>query len=323
MIAGVKWMTSMLSPGGERARLSILIFHRVLPAPDPLFPRAMDARVFDAACSWIAEGFSVLPLDEAVLRLKSGTLPARAACITFDDGYADNHDEALPILKRHDLRATFFVATGFLDGGRMWNDSLIEAFRRCTQATLDLSDLTDAAGTAFGTYELSSNQHRRAAIAGMLPRVKYLNPEDRLGFCDAVARRAGVQLPDNLMMSSDQVRALHRAGMQIGGHTVSHPILARLAPEAARSEIAEGKCRLEDIIGERLALFAYPNGKPEQDYQPAHAEMVRELGFDAAVSTVWGAAGPGSDLYALPRFTPWDRTRGRFLLRMARNLATR
>jgi 2-methylisocitrate lyase-like PEP mutase family enzyme len=72
-------------------------------------------------------------------------------------------------------------------------------------------------------------------------------------------------------------------------------------------------------LGRRIDLFAYPNGRPGRDYAPEHAKLVRELGFKAAVSTSWGAARSGHDLYQLPRFTPWDKTPLRFVLRLFRN----
>ena len=139
----------LMSPAGRRARLSVLIFHRVLPQIDPLFPEEVDAQRFEQICGWLRSWFNVLPLDEAVLRLTDGALPERALAITFDDGYADNHNVALPILQRHGLVATFFIATGFLDGGRMWNDSVIESVRRTAQQEFDLRDLD---GAALGTY---------------------------------------------------------------------------------------------------------------------------------------------------------------------------
>jgi peptidoglycan/xylan/chitin deacetylase (PgdA/CDA1 family) len=116
------------------------------------------------------------------------------------------------------------------------------------------------------------------------------------------------------------VRQLHRAGMEIGGHTVNHPIVARLQKAAARAEIADGKAALEQIVGDQIRLFAYPNGKPGQDYLAEHVAMVKDLGFEAAVSTAWGAAARGGDLFQLPRFTPWDRGELGFTLRMMRNL---
>ena len=306
-----------LSPAGPQARLSVLIFHRVLPQPDPLFPGEIDAPAFDAICGWLARWFQVLPLDDAARRLQQGRLPARALAISFDDGYADNHDVALPILQRHGLTATFFVATGFLDGGRMWNDTVIEAVRRCPQAQLDLQG-TPAA--ALGVLPLGAAAQRRQAIDRLIGAAKYLPPGARSEWVAAVAERSGAPLPGDLMMTSAQVRALRHAGMGIGGHTVSHPILARLDAGEMRREIADGRATLERITGQRVGLFAYPNGKPGTDYMPAAVDLVRELGFDAAVSTAWGAARSGSDAFQLPRFTPWDRSRGRFAWRMARNL---
>src|SRR6185312_1183545 len=123
-------------------------------------------------------------------------------------------------------------------------------------------------------------------------------------------------LPDNLMMTSEQVRVMHNSGMEIGGHTASHPILAQMENSAACADIATGKEMLEDITRAPVRFFAYPNGKPGRDYLPDHVRMVRKLGFDAAVSTAPGAARKGSDVYQLPRFTPWDRGTVRFTLRM-------
>jgi peptidoglycan/xylan/chitin deacetylase (PgdA/CDA1 family) len=122
------------------------------------------------------------------------------------------------------------------------------------------------------------------------------------------------------MMTSDQVRSLRRAGMQVGAHTVTHPILARLDEAAARQEISTGKQQLEDLLGERVGLFAYPNGKPGEDYLLQSVDLVRQAGFDAAFTTAWGAATPQTDPFQLPRFTPWDQSRARFGLRLARNL---
>jgi peptidoglycan/xylan/chitin deacetylase (PgdA/CDA1 family) len=122
------------------------------------------------------------------------------------------------------------------------------------------------------------------------------------------------------MMRSDQVRNLRRAGMQIGAHTVSHPILARLDEAQARDEIETGKGQLEDLLGERVTLFAYPNGKPGEDYRPDNVALVRAAGFRAAFSTAWGSAHRHTDVFQVPRFTPWDRSRLRFGLRMAHNL---
>lgn len=305
---------SLASPAGREARLSILIFHRVLAEPDPLFPDEPDATRFDQILKWATAWFNFLPLDEAARCLREGSLPARAAAITFDDGYADNYTQALPILQRHGVSATFFVASGFLDGGRMWNDTVIEALRNTTLSVLDTG--------LDGLRELSLGDidAKRHAMHRLLAAVKHMQPDERLETVERIASHCAVTLPDDLMMSSAQLRALRAAGMIIGAHTVSHPILAVTSLEQAREEIESGKAHLEQLLGEPVRLFAYPNGKPGSDYRPVHVNMVRELGFEAAVSTHWGANTRDSDPYQLLRFTPWDRNKLRFGARLLQNL---
>jgi len=318
----MKPLFNLLSPAGERARLNVLIFHRVLREPDPLFPDEVDAARFDELLSWVKSWFNVLPLDEAARRLQEGSLPARAAALSFDDGYADNHDVALPLLQKHGLPCSFFVATGFLDGGRMWNDTLIESVRLSAKPLLDLRGLQDGRGEDLGQHTLGDTASRRAALGRLIERVKYLPPEPRLACVNAIAARAEVNPPDDLMMSSEQVRGLRRGGMQIGAHTVSHPILAKLAANQAADEMGRSRDALQALLGEKVGMFAYPNGKPGTDYLPdVHPAIVRELGFDAAVSTRWAAARRGDDVFQIPRFTPWDRGRLKFGVRLARNLS--
>jgi peptidoglycan/xylan/chitin deacetylase (PgdA/CDA1 family) len=306
-------LLNWLSPAGPQARLSVLIFHRVMPAPDALFPDEMHARRFDEVCGWIKSWFNVLPLDQAVARMAGASLPARAACITFDDGYADNFHVALPILQRHGLSATFFIATDFLDGGCMWNDSVVESVRHAKCATLDLSCL------GLGCHATGSLGEKRRTIAHLIPQLKYLPAAHRILATAQIAQLAKARSPRDLMMRSAELVALHRAGMQIGAHTESHPILALLDAEQTRREIQGSQHFLERLLGERVGLFAYPNGKPGEDYTPLTVDVVRSLDFDAAVSTAWGTNGAGDDVFQIRRFTPWDKSRLRFGARMVGN----
>ena len=304
---------SSISRSNGAARLSILIFHRVLPKPDPLFPEIPDAARFEEMVRWVAAWFRVLPLSEAAERLYSASLPARALAITFDDGYADNAEVAAPILRRHGLPATFFVASGMLDGGRMWNDTVIESVRGCG------NDLLDLGSTGLGCFGLKEEGQRRVAIDTILAAIKRLPYEERAAQVHRIAETSAARLPADLMMRSGQLRDLTALGMEIGAHTVTHPILRQLDDDRALREIAEGRDALEQIVGTPISLFAYPNGVPGIDYDARHVEMVRRCGFRAAVSTVWGVSDRGTDRFQLARFTPWDRSRFRFGLRMARN----
>ncbi|MBL8344493.1 MAG: polysaccharide deacetylase family protein [Rubrivivax sp.] len=278
-----------------------------------MFPDLVDAARFEALVRLLATSFNVLSLGDAAARLAAGTLPAGALCVTFDDGYADNAEIALPILRRHGVKATFFVATGFLDGGRMFNDSVIECVRGARGDTADLSEF------GLGPRTLASAQDRRRVVDELLPQIKYLGFDEREEYIARLSRLLRTErLPDDLMMRSGQVVELHRAGMEIGGHTARHPILRVLADADAEAEIAQGRARLQQLVDAPVDVFAYPNGRPMQDYDGRHVEMVRRLGFRVAVSTAAGTATASSDVFQLPRFTPWDAGEWRWMMRLLR-----
>ncbi|MEG1324104.1 MAG: polysaccharide deacetylase family protein [Janthinobacterium sp.] len=297
------------------ATLSILLYHRVPARPDPLFPGEVDAALFERQLRLLKRFYTPLPLSEAVQRLQDGNLPPRAACITFDDGYADNAQVALPLLLRHGWHATFFIATDYLNGGQMWNDAVIDAVRQAPGPVLDLRE------DALGTFPVASLAQRQAAIATLLGQLKYLPFGRRQQLAMRIRRQAGATAGPPAMLSTAQLRQLQAAGMGLGAHTASHPILSTLPDHAAQRDIADGKRQLESLIQAPVTLFAYPNGKAGRDYGAPHVAMVKSLGFQAAVATDWGVSRPGAgpDLLQLPRFTPWDRGRLAFLWRMRQN----
>lgn len=302
-----------LSPAGGRGRLSIFYFHRVLPEIDPMLPDEPDVQRFGQTVGWIASWFRVIALSEAIARLKSGTLPSRAAAITFDDGYADNYTQALPVLRSHGLTATFFIATGFIERGRMWNDTVIEAIRRTSHESLDLS------GLGLGRFALRSVDQRRAVADSLLHKIKHLEHQQRTEVVGAIEVACAATLPMDLMLSGEEIRGLSSAGMEVGAHTHTHPILTRLDDASARKEISSSRELLRDLTGQTIELFAYPNGLPGRDFDGRHVAMVRDAGFRGAVTTAAGASDKDADCLQLPRFTPWDRTRQRFGIRCLGN----
>ncbi|MGH6636437.1 MAG: polysaccharide deacetylase family protein [Gammaproteobacteria bacterium] len=309
----LRFAASRFSPAGPHGRLTILIFHRVLSQPDPMLEGEADIAAFEWQMELMARNFNVLPLAQAIERLRTKSLPARAAAITFDDGYADNVENALPVLMRYGLNATFFIGTAYLNGGRMWNDSIIEAVRRAPEPVLDLRSLD------LGSYPSANIDQRRETATALIRDLKHRPQGERSRLAHGICDIVGTELPASLMMRDEQVLELCRAGMGIGGHTATHPILARLSAQEARSEIGSGRDYLATLTGQAVELFAYPNGLPGRDYTAEHVKTVRDLGFKAAFSTASGAASAGSDFFQLPRFTPWDTTPRRFLLRLVLN----
>jgi peptidoglycan/xylan/chitin deacetylase (PgdA/CDA1 family) len=266
-----------------------------------------------AAFRWqmkvLADCFNVLPLDEGLDALAQGNMPPRAVCITFDDGYRSTHDLALPVLREFGFPATVFVTTGHVGSSNMWNDRILESLRTLDAEHLDLSD------AGLGSYAVGSLAERRETVALLTERAKYLAPELRHELVERLDRLAGTR-QTGLMLTDDMIRNMAREGVEIGAHTISHPILAKLNDESASFEIAESKRQLEAITGKPVRYFAYPNGKPGIDFHERHMAMAREIGFSAAFSTAMGAAGRQHDRFALPRSRPWDTTRPFYISRM-------
>ena len=296
-------------------RLCIINYHRILEAADPLLESDPDVATFRWQMQVLADCFNVLSLPAAMAALAAGTLPPRAVCITFDDGYRSTHDLALPVLQQFGLPATVFVATGFVsEGSNMWNDRILEAVRNLRAPHLDLSAF------GLGSFDIDSVAARVAAIPRLTEQAKYLAPAARQALIEHLDALADIGT-HALMVTDDMIRALAAHNIEIGAHTISHPILTKLSDDAAMYEMAESKRELETILGREVRYFAYPNGKEGMDFDHRHVAMAREAGFAAAFTTAIGAASRHDDLYALPRSRPWDATPAMFALRLLRWLA--
>ena len=304
---------SLCLRSGANAKLLILIYHRIMTAHDPFRPGEPTAQSFDQQMQTLSNNFTVLPLTEAIDRLYKNSLPPKTACITFDDGYTDNLTIGVDILKRHSLTATFFLTNGFIDNGIMWNDTIIESIRNTGKSSLNLEII------GLKKYILESIEDRCNAANHIISNLKYVPSPERLDRVNQIVELSETKSPDNFMMNSRQIKLLYDSGMEIGAHTVSHPILARIDLQTAKNEIMDNKIFLEEAIKEKIIVFAYPNGRPNQDYTDEHVKLIKNLGFTSAVSTSWGAARAACDRFQLPRFTPWDKTPVRFMLRLYQN----
>lgn len=292
--------------------LSTLIFHRVLPVYDYMRPGDPTVSEFDWMMRFIARHFYPVSLREGLAKLERSELPPRAVCVTFDDGYADNAELALPILQEYKIPATVFVSTGYLDGGRMWNDTILESIKNLPEGALDLTEW------GRGTYLLSDIESRARCAHEILKEVKYFPPSRRIDFANHISAQSN-DLPKNLMLSTDQIRYLRSEGVEIGAHTDTHPILTNISMDKCKEEIETSRDVLESILSEPVQFFAYPNGKFGIDYSTQHRDLVKNSGFTAALSTNPGVTGRATDRWRLPRFTPWDSTPSKFLARLLWN----
>jgi peptidoglycan/xylan/chitin deacetylase (PgdA/CDA1 family) len=270
----------------------VLLYHRIAgPRRDP---QMLDvrARNFDEQLGILARTTTPLPLDEFESLRRSGSLPARAVAVTFDDGYADNLHAAAPALMRHGIPATVFITTGMIGSERefWWDDVERIAF--------------DA---PLAGDDPASRQREYASLVSALHPLPTAVREQRLA-----ALRASASVPEkgresHRALTPDELRGLAaRPRISIGAHTITHPSLARLSVDDQTREMAGSTAWLERELGIHVRALAYPFGTPgdvSRDTVRAAADVC-----DYAMATDSGAAWRWSPRWRLPRVTvrDWD-----------------
>jgi peptidoglycan/xylan/chitin deacetylase (PgdA/CDA1 family) len=257
-----------------------LTYHRIAAGECELLdPGVWSAtpETFDAQARWLARNVEVIGGDEIDDALRRR---GRQVLLTFDDGYRDNVELALPILRAHGLTATFFLTSGFLDGSvGAWWDEIAWIGRR--------------AGAAPAT-----THHRILGFKGLsvAERDTYL---DRLADETGAGRRPAAEAARD-WMTWEQARDLRDAGMTIGAHTITHPLFDGLPAERQRAEIGGSVRRIEERIGSRVRLFAYPDGR-SAFMDSGLPGALREAGIRHAFRNEGGIARAPGDLFRLPR----------------------
>lgn len=265
--------------------LLVLNYHHVARRAEDVHDAALwsaTPEALDEQLGFLAREFDVVGPAEARERPPRR---GRRVLLTFDDGYRDNHELAFPLLRRHGLSAVFFLATGYLDDPRLpWWDEIADIVAHATAASLP-PDGWIASELALGPAA------RDATVAELVGVYKRLAPErtepflDWLGESSGSGRRAGSAR--ELWMTWEMAREMRDAGMGIGGHTVNHPVLARLDAGAQRAEIAGCRARLEQELGEPMRLFSYPVGLRDSFDERTRAAL-REEGAEVAFSFYGG-----------------------------------
>lgn len=286
---------------------ALLMFHRVrAPGPGGFAPnRGLEIapEFLDELLGRLRVRFDIVDLDGALARIR-GEEPAERpfVALTFDDGYRDTADMALPILARHDAPFTVFVTTGFADRtARMWWVEMEEAI-----AALDHVRI-EAGGVSFDLPARSAAEKHAAFEALYWPLRRGAETELRRTAAE-LAAQAGLddgRIVDDLCLDWRGLRDLAAHPLvTIGAHTLTHPMLAKHDADFARREIFESKAIIEREIGRDVRHFAYPVGDPGSA-GPREFALAREAGFASAVTTRPGMIFPVHTGHptALPRLS--------------------
>lgn len=297
-----------------KQKLSILIYHQVLPEYDPMRPDEATKETFTWQMALISRYMTPISLADAIQGLRNNTLPQNAVCVTFDDGYINNLTIAQPILEKYQVPATVYIATAFSDGKNMFNDRIFDLIGDTGRQKFDLGSI------ALGAVNVSDIASRLALSYQIIRKTKYLHYVERVEAIDTLYRDNDAKEYPRRMMTHEQIKALSDTGVEIGAHTHDHPILRTLSAAEQCQQIGQSKSTLEAILGKGVTQFAYPNGKFDDDYSLETVEIVKQCGFEHAVSTIQGVSDRTTDIFQLQRFLPWDSHPLKFHTRLIHTL---
>jgi len=279
-----------------KSRVVIVMYHRISTRIDNSSLRPTSPGIFENQIRYFVQNYEVISLHQIVKYLAEGKFPEdkKALVITFDDGYKDNYACAYPILKKYGVPATIFLIAQNIGSEELfWWDKVAYLVRHTKLAELQLDEL--------GTYSLETGPDR-SGVTHMICQGLMSVPDQRKNMLIAkVQEICGLEVPkylgSRMILSWDEVKEMSENGIDFGAHSLTHPILTNMPPDAARHEIASSKLEIQSRIGKNADFFCYPNGVYSADV----SNIVKESGFAGAVTTDPNWISTRTDPYLLGR----------------------
>jgi peptidoglycan/xylan/chitin deacetylase (PgdA/CDA1 family) len=304
----------------------ILIYHRVTEANVDPWALGVTPAHFAQQLQVLNTIANPISLRDLLSAKSDRELPPRPVCVTFDDGYADNLYAAKPTLETYRVPATVYVTTGYLGvPENLWWDELakliLDPKSRQDELSVSLNghhyaytfppqaeepDGPDPNGK-WRAWEAAPGPRESAyvAIYGMLFELSNNEREKAL----EQLRRGATRYADrgeHRCLTANELRELASGDLvEIGAHTLTHPVLAQLPPDQQEKEIVDSKRQLEAVTGKNVTSFAYPYGKKDH-YNRQTVEVVQASGFACACSNFGGLVTRSSNRFELPRLQPMD-----------------
>lgn len=296
-----------LARRAHRRQLSILMLHGfasgTLQPFENLEHKHLAVEKWRSFAAWLARSYRVLPLGDAVRCLEQGrSLPDYAMCLTMDDGFRSNYDLAFPVLREHQMPASIYLATSFVDEKKpVWVDRV--------------------------SYSLASTGRSHADLRRIKNDLKRRPQDDIEAAVAEIEKETGFALPARVddpalpatqrSLDWSQISEMHRSGLvEFGSHTHTHRILGRCSRAVAERELRQSRSIIEDRLGGKCDLFCYPNGTPG-DFTDETEALVREAGFRTSLTTVPGWNAASASPFALRRLgvdNSLDLTRFRLMV---------
>ncbi len=312
-----------IAPGGV-----ILLYHRIAEVAVDPFNLCVTPQHFAEHLAVLQERFSPTSLQQVARTLVLGKHPDRAVAVTFDDGYADNLWNAKPLLEHVAVPATVFVTTGHAAQQReFWWDSLDRlllypgTLPSCLDLLVDgkahhweLGEATKYTDAEFErdrrwtwyVQEQADPGPRQRLFRALYQLLRPLTLDQRHALCNELVTWAGVTVQGRASTRSLTAVEIGEIGsgslIEVGAHTVNHPLLTSLSTESQWHEIRQSKLELEAWTGRPVRSFAYPHG----NFDPQTLDLVRRAGFAYACSTAETRVWRHADPFQLPRIVVED-----------------
>lgn len=283
----------------------ILLYHRVINLKTDPQLLAVSPEHFYEHMNYLKDNYNIISLDALKRAMDFGKIPKKSIVITFDDGYADNYLNAKPVLEKLQIPSTIFVTTDHIGSMReFWWDELERIFL--------LNDIPEKLSLKIMnkeySWKITDKNSKMSVYYDMHKLLKPLPAQERYKIIDYLIEWAGVLVQCRTHysgMSAEQIKDIEKNGMiTIGAHTVSHCMLAALAPEQQEREILDSKILLEKNLDHKIRHFSYPFGG---DFEDTTVKIVKDAGFNTAVAISFRPVYKGSEFF-LPRclVRDWD-----------------
>jgi peptidoglycan/xylan/chitin deacetylase (PgdA/CDA1 family) len=289
-------------------RAAVLCCHRVVPrigdAADVIPTLLISAAMLERYIDWLGRRRRFVPLDDIGAAVEEGRPLDGLAAVTFDDGYADNYEAAFPLLKRKGIPAAFFVVSDHVGSDRpLMHDRLYATVRRAAARWVRRPDRLRHVEREFGLRQ--QDPAHLATSGGALQMVSALQATRRGAELERFVAEAaeGDEPAGAPLMTWSMLREMDAAGMTIGSHTRSHPLLPMLGSAALLDELAGSRAAIEAQLGKPVRHCAYPGGRFNRRALESVARAGYRFGFTAC-----DHRDPGSPHLAIPRLLIWERS---------------
>jgi peptidoglycan/xylan/chitin deacetylase (PgdA/CDA1 family) len=297
----------------------ILGYHRVANVSLDEYDVCITPQHFEEHMDVVRKFTHPISLSKLVQHLKVGSLPAKSVAVTFDDGYADTLYQAKPVLEKYQIPATVFVCTGYA-GKEFWWDELARLVMSSRQDPRALR-LRGGESSFQWNQPIVSSDAKSPKDASLRRKFRHslyhfllqLDVDERDNAMKMIRDWSALSFDkssNHRAMNCAELLKLAEGGLvDLGAHTVTHPMLPRLAIERQKQEIILSKQDLETLLGRQVAGFAYPNGRATDDTR----RIVKEAGFAYACTSLRDVVRPGGDSYELTRFWQEDVDGDKFM----------